>query len=227
MFRYARWPLVLLLCGSAWLAAPAGRANAQMVTSENVRNAIRGGVHFLKDHQSRDGSWPGQPGTTALATLALLTAGEKADSPAVSLGLNQLRQTEANALNNTYAVALQAMAFAAADPKKYELDIAQCVSWLERTQIRPGAFPGRGFRRAISAGTGSWSYSLNQGPVGDNSNSQYALLGLHAGSEAGIPVDREVWALARRYWEECQQNDGGWNYKPARGQSTGSMSCAG
>jgi hypothetical protein len=62
---------------------------------------------------------------------------------------------------------------------------------------------------------------------GDNSNTQYALLGLNAAAEAGIPIHPEVWALARNYWQRCQQADGGWQYRAIRGQSTGSMTCAG
>ena len=29
-----------------------------------------------------------------------------------------------------------------------------------------------------------------------------------------MPVKPEVWALARRYWEQYQHNDGGWGYTP-------------
>ena len=40
-------------------------------------------------------------------------------------------------------------------------------------------------------------YSENKAQPGDNSNTQYALLGLNAASEAGVPVKPEVWALSR------------------------------
>ena len=56
------------------------------VTREEVEQAIRDGVRFLKQQQRADGSWPdvdneAHTGTTSLVTLALLTAGEPADSP--------------------------------------------------------------------------------------------------------------------------------------------------
>src|SRR5262249_52031551 len=53
------------------------------------------------------------------------------------------------------------------------------------------------------------------------------VLGLNAAAEAGIPIPEAVWAAARRYWVNCQQFDGGWQYKPIRGASTHSMTTAG
>ena len=66
---------------------PSGRSGAG-VTREEVERAIRDGVRFLKSQQRDDGSWPdvegdARSGTTSLVTLALLTAGETADSPTI------------------------------------------------------------------------------------------------------------------------------------------------
>jgi hypothetical protein len=230
MLRSARGPVVALVAGSLLLGAPVSLRGAA-VTSADVQRAIRGGIGYLISIQDRNGGWPGQPGTTALVTLALLTAGERANSPAVAKALSNLRGLTPEGQNNTYAVALQTMAYAAADPNAYQVAISHNVNWLEATQIRgaPGGMAGPiQVRRFAGTGAGSWAYP--SGPMaqqGDNSNTQYALLGLLAGSEAGIPVKRDVWASARHYWEQCQQQDGGWNYKPVRGPSTGSMTCAG
>ena len=64
---------------------------------------------------------------------------------------------------------LQTMVFAAAEPERDQLRIANNVSWLERAQIKTGDpvyWPG------------SWTYSDSKhGRPGDNSNTQYALLG--------------------------------------------------
>ena len=62
---------------------------------------------------------------------------------------------------------------------------------------------------------------------GDNSNTQYALLGLNAASEAGVTIRPEVWMLTRTYFELSQNRDGGWGYTPQHKQSTASMTCAG
>jgi hypothetical protein len=68
---------------------------------------------------------------------------------------------------------------------------------------------------------------LKRGKNGDNSNTSFALLGLHAASEVGVPVEPEVWALARAYWERWQKHDGSWAYTPDTPASTASMTCAG
>jgi hypothetical protein len=48
------------------------------------------------------------------------------------------------------------------------------------------------------------------GPAsGDNSNSQYAALGLRACSDSGIRIPKEVFALARKWWVECQHSGDG------------------
>jgi hypothetical protein len=93
------------------------------------------------------------------------------------------------------------------------------VSWLESSQIKAGdSIPW----------PGSWTYSNSKRiQPGDNSNTQYALLGLGAASEAGVPVKPEVWALSRAYWEKYQKRDGSWAYTPDSSASTASMTCAG
>ncbi len=219
------------LSGRLWILAVAivvGLSGAKTagagVTREEVERAIRDGVRYLKQQQRDDGSWAdaeaeAKSGTTSLVTLALVTAGEKPDSPAVRKALELLRRLGPDDLRSTYAIGLQTMVFAAAEPERDQLRIAANVEWLEQAQIRPGDavfWPG------------SWSYSdSKRAKPGDNSNTQYALLGLHAASEAGVPVKPEVWALARAYWERCQKSDGSWAYTPDSPISTASMTCAG
>ncbi|HEV3167847.1 MAG TPA: DUF4159 domain-containing protein [Isosphaeraceae bacterium] len=230
MPRFERTVAIALLIGAV-VAAGSTHARAE-VTREQVEKAIRHGIAFLQERQEKDGSWPGQPGTTALAALALMTAGEPATEPHVAKALKQIGEKSPDQLDSTYAVALQMMAFAAADPARYERKIALGVEWLERAQIRDaramGLNRGQPRRGPVASGLGSWDYKMQHPPMGDNSNSQYAVLGLNAGREAGIRIEPEVIMLARRYWEDCQLADGGWGYKPTRGQpTTGSMTCAG
>jgi hypothetical protein len=224
MFRFARLSLALVtglpLVVSLLDPAPAPAA----VTREEVERAIHDGMDYLKRHQRPDGSWidfdtEAHTGTTSLVTLALLTAGEPVGSDSVSRALDYLRKFGPDQLKSTYAVSLQAMVFAAADPNRDQLKLAANVRWLQEAQIKTDDridWPG------------SWTYSILKTRHGDNSNTQYALLGLNAASEVGIPVKAEVWALSRTYWERYQHNDGGWGYTPeSAAQATGSMSCAG
>jgi hypothetical protein len=215
------WVLAVLAVG--WLAeglapdlAPtAAAAGPAELTREEVEHSIKSGVLFLLKSQRADGTWGKQPGESALVTLALLTAGESPGSEPMQRAIDALRATLRLGINpshETYTRALMTMVFAAADPEKYRDEIAFNAEWLEVAQVR----------------SGSWTYSsrggMNSG--GDNSNTQYALLGLHAASEAGFAVQPAVWLRARRYWETTQNADGSWGYNPG-GNPTGSMTCAG
>jgi hypothetical protein len=194
------------------------------ITREEVEEAIKRGIRYLKETQRADGSWPdadpdAHSGTTSLVTLALLTAGEPVKSPKIALALNHLREFTPEQLKSTYAVALQTMVFAAAQPERDQLKIAANVAWLERAQIKANdrvEWPG------------TWSYTEFKGRPGDNSNTQYALLGLNAAAEAGVPVKAEVWALSRQYFEKYQRHDGSWAYTAdTQSPATASMTCAG
>jgi len=194
------------------------------VTREEVERAIAGGVRYLLKQQRNDGSWPeieddARTGTTSLVTLALLTAGEPVDAPHVQKALEHLRKFDPGQLDSVYAVSLQTMAFAAASPKADIVRIQANVDWLQEAQLKPGDhFPW----------PGSWTYKASKTRHGDNSNSQYALLGLNAAAEVGVKIKPEVWALAREYWQKHQLRDGSWSYTPEGGNgSTASMTCAG
>jgi len=62
---------------------------------------------------------------------------------------------------------------------------------------------------------------MKEGPgEGDNSNSQYAALGLRACFDAGVLLPRETVELARKWWRESQ-NDGGKGRKGKPNVATG------
>ncbi len=193
-------------------AAPPPPAQRNAVTTADVERSIRAGVAFLLKNQRGNGGWGDEAGETALVTLALLTAGESPRSEPMVRALGLIRTAPVNRAHEVYSVALITMALAAADPVKYRDDIARNAEHLEQTQL----------------GNGAWTYNAGygRGAGGDNSNTQYALLGLQAASEAGFAVKPEVWRLARRHWETTQSSNGGWGYTPGQSPS-GSMTCAG
>jgi hypothetical protein len=219
--RFAFFMASLTIVAALFVCAPCQGG----VTREEVERSIRDGVRYLKEQQNKDGSWNEldertRTGVTSLVTLALLTAGEKPSTPEVHRALEFLRKFGPDELGSTYAIGLQTMVYALAEPERDQLRIAANVNWLEQAQIQKGdrvPWPG------------SWSYSDTKRPTpGDNSNTQYALLGLHAASEVGVPVKAQVWVLARQYWESAQKFDGSFTYTPeGRGISTASMTCAG
>lgn len=58
---------------------------------------------------------------------------------------------------------------------------------------------------------------------GDNSNSQYAALGLRACTDAGFEIDPRCVGDALRWWQREQNEEGGWGYAGGRQKGTGSM----
>jgi hypothetical protein len=220
--RLGRWKWTL----AAWLALglapgfvrsapplqPRAAAAAAGVTRDEVEQSIKVAIAYLLKSQQDSGGWGRELGASALVTLALLTAGESPNSEPMQRALSFLKNARYTPGHETYTVSLLTMTYAAADPEKYRDDIARGAEWLEQAQTT----------------TGAWAYgsSGGRGGGGDNSNTQYALLGLNAASEAGFAVRPEVWVRARRHWESTQNFDGSWAYT-ARGNPTGSMTCAG
>jgi hypothetical protein len=192
------------------------------ITAEQVQQAMKRGVLYLKSQQMKpNGNWPERAGfrggLTALCTLALLECGEPVDSPAIQKALSYLRSLDE--LRDTYSVSTQIMALAAAEPRKDLLLIRRRAEWLERAQIPGGD-------RA-----GAWSYFAKH-TGGDNSNSQFAVLGLHEAELAGVEIGEQTWERTLKYWKSCQRPDGAFGYyKDVEGvsttASTGSMTCAG
>ncbi|MGD9127817.1 MAG: DUF4159 domain-containing protein, partial [Planctomycetia bacterium] len=181
------------------------------VKPDDVKRAIERGIGYLKSKQLPNGSWKpfglrDRGGMTSLCTLAMLESGVPVEDPSVKRALNWLR-SQSKDVESTYAVSLMTMVLAKADPKRNLLLIQKNVNRLQTTQ-RPN---------------GSWAYPVGGG---DPSNSQFALLALHAAEQAGAKVDDRVWKKAKLYWESIQNANGSWGYG-TRSPGTGSMTCAG
>ncbi len=221
---YFRARLLRCLLLATILLCSTGSARAE-ITADQVREAMRLGVRYLQSRQSRvSGGWPERPiqpgGLSALCTLAMLECGEPVDSPSMQKALAYLRAIKEPA--STYSSATMIMAFCAAEPEKDRLLIRTYAQWLEQAQITDGPLAG------------SWTYVSAPGrhTRGDNSNSQFALLGLHEAEQIGIEVSDATWQRALECWLSCQRPDGAWGYyKTLDGRmmvaSTGSMTCAG
>lgn len=204
---------LVLVSGTPTAAQPApgmGGQDAELVGQ--VKDSIDRGVRYLKKQQHKEGDWEGivlgdivgqKGGVTSLATLALLNAGLKADDPAVAKALEFLRKL--GTPEKTYVVALQTMVFAEARQKADLPQIERNVEWIQKTAIyQNGKLEG-------------WSYPYKGAP-GDNSNTQYALLGLYAAKTAGVKVDDKLWSDILEYYTRTQKEDpkepraGFWSY---------------
>lgn len=213
---FLRWlPLVMLLA----TVVTAARVAAQDVAPEEVREAIDRGTRYLLKNQNPDGSWGEyalQPtGRTSLVALALLNCGLTPDkSPEIKKTLDWLEKQQPP--RATYAASLQIMVFTLADAKRYKPRITSLALWLEERQIKDGE------------NKGGWSYFDRPGSA-DNSNSQFAVLGLHEAERAGVKIKDQTWQLALNYWtsNNMQRGDGSWSYELDNPGVSGSMTCAG
>ncbi len=159
---------------------------------------------------------PVRLGPTALATLALLNAGLSVQDPCVARALDYLRGIHDPAKPGaTYDSSLLLMALVAARAwHKDRSRIAALAKALEEVQTTRGAERGM------------WSYG-HVAMGGDNSNTQFALLGLHDAALAGVHIKRKTWEMALEHFIRDQNPDGGWGYVTPTHHSTGSMTCSG
>ncbi len=227
--------------------------NRTSTVDRDVPRAIDEGVAWLKSKQLENGSWkycvcgsnPNDgfaPGTTALTLYTLLKCDVPLKDASVQAGFDWLLKEPLP--NHTYTVSLEAMAcgeaiellqpaFRAEKNKAAKLEIAtaidrhakrlrECATWLVEAQTRSN----RGGYES-----GDWGYQKPANRDMDNSNTQFALLGMRASQNAGIPVPEAAWAKSLNHWHADQLKDGGWPYRrapddPNQGH-TRSMSAAG
>lgn len=192
-------------------AAALGPPEDELVVK--VQKAIAKASAFLRAKQTREGHWEGlvlglladqKGGTTALVTLALLNAGDKKTDPHMARALAYLRALPPE---RTYVVGLQTMVLAEVREARDLALIQRNVDWL--------------FKHAIGLKDGKlqgWSYPGSNVP--DNSNTQYALLGLYAAKQAGVSIEDDKWRLIQEYYSSTQKTEsptsGYWSYHNAK-----------
>jgi hypothetical protein len=155
------------------------------------------------------------PGELALLLLTLRHAGEDVRDPLLVDGYRRLR---ACVIEGTYSLATAMLAVEALYTPPAEW--AQLRAGALRAPL-PRAVPAgdlellRGWARALLANTDpaysnaerrAWGYGA--GSRWDNSNTQYALLGLYAGALCGVDVAPGVWASAAAHLLEHAEADG-------------------
>lgn len=219
---------LLLIAGSLLnvIAAPVRAA-----TEEEIDAARKKGMQYLLDSQAADGSWDYKGhvvGITALCAIALIENGIPVDDPAI-------QKAERYILNNyldttsTYDIALAILLLNRVGDRDNKSAIRDLAARLVAGQNTHG---GWGYScpkvRSIYLSGGGERPSPPSGP-GDNSCTQFAVLGLWVASRSGVNIDDTMVQVAYRFVQD-QNEDGGWPYKadPAMPQgSRNSMTFAG
>jgi hypothetical protein len=199
---------------------------AQGVTDEQIGQAIQKGAEFLlsqfDDRQLK--SIRAEPdaheaGLNALCVYALLQSGQaiaderlNARAKLMKGLVDRMREMPIQGHPEVYARALRATALAVYNRPEDRKALRADVTWLLN-----------------ATKTGAYSYGAkSDAGAGDNSNSQYGLLGVWSGAEAGIEVPGSYWAKVQKHWSDCQYASGEWGYGAARsGDGRISMTAAG
>lgn len=216
-----------LATATAWsLALCAAAQSPSTVNDRTVNAAVDRGVEWLKSQRNAAGHWePGEApdardwtGSTSLALLALLNAGESAKTDEMNRSLEWLA---AQSLRGTYVCALRAQVLALANAPKLRKRLEADLAWLISA-----AHPAKSEYR------GAYDYEAYAGGGAryDNSNSQFGVLGAWMATEAGAKAANldSFWKLVEDHWLREQNPDGGWGYqKIGDSRSTGSMTAAG
>jgi VWFA-related protein len=225
------------------LAPRLSRAQGAGPPDEEISAAITRGVDYLKSQQEPAGNWSftfnhdHALGITALAGLALLENGVPADDPAIGRAAEAVRGL-ATRSELTYDLALSILFLARVQqnqPGRNDALIRRLAGRLAGGQGGGGMWtytvpigldeedgpPGAGTRRR---GRPTRRRPAFEGD-GDNSNTQFALLGVWAAGRHGFDANgplEEIDAHFRR----SQRDDGRWGYVPGDGGKD-AMTCAG
>ncbi len=218
--------------GFVLLAALAQAAPADP-PQERVDEAIRKGVAWLRTVPLPAEGKAGRDAEIVL--LAIIHGGATETDPRAQEILKHLLESE---LDQTYNVSLQAMCLEELDRAKYQMRIYQCAQFLvdnmhengrwsygspspfvkQIPSPAPGSTPSKSSVRSFEPASGGKPAVKRKLPVrkmvpgaaggGDNSNSQYAALGLRACHDAGIVIPRDLLEKARKSWLDTQHEAG-------------------
>ena len=226
-----RMPRLLVLVPLLLLLAPAPRAlqaeDAALPTPERIDAAIERGVAWILDEAKPNGTH-GSVGHDALVAFTLHHCGLRADQPgkqakqfARTLRMLQLkghaRARRPDPKAQTYELALELMLMRVRGREEDREAMQRLATQLCKRQAR----------------NGQWWYDGKGAPdidVGDNSNTQFALLALGHAQAAGLEVPAATWRRARMWWITSARPKGGFGYASggsAKSAATGSMTAAG
>jgi hypothetical protein len=226
-------PAFLFLAASspAW-AQKAPPVPVPGVDEVKVQQAIDKGIAFLRTRTSPD-FHNGYRNSDELILWTFLHAGVPESDPKVKQLFDSVLSQP---LDKTYKVALLAMILEETDRIKYQEKIAHCAQFFVDNQCKNGQWnygsPTEFVKdvkvptlpRPVASGGGPGATlakdgkpriqqhvavkRMKEGPdSGDNSNAQYAALGLRACYDAGIMIPEQTILLAVQWWRAAQFPD--------------------
>lgn len=188
-----------------------------------INQAIERGVKGLKGKQAANGGFTGMSshpmGSTAICLLALLKSGVPSDDPAIVKGFKHL---DSLPFKQTYDVALLLMAtearYAPSSAALRQLKVKERQKALADAAKRISKADKERMAAAVrwlikGADKAKWWYP-HEGPqyqgrsYSDNSNTQYAVLGLYAAERSGIKTPTSLWLEILDQFLKTQEANG-------------------
>jgi VWFA-related protein len=235
------------------LVSPASvSAQPPAPTDQEIARSIARGVEFLKSAQSSEGQWDElaqmnhRLGMTALAGLAVLENGVAADDSSIGRARDVVEALSRRS-DQTYDLALAILFLARAQQGRrgaadsliqslaqrlaagdqegmwtYQVPLEEAID-NQSTRARAGR-EKRGRERERPRRKPARRFAMFAAP-GDNSNTQFALLGLWAAGRHGFDPDAALEAIDEHF-RSSQLDDGRWGYRLGMGGAD-AMTCAG
>jgi len=210
-------------------ATTAAAPNAE--AADPVEVAIRKGVAYLYKTQ-KGGNWEQSPrrtgdeiasvtgaqwgGLTAMATYALLAAGESPQNPQVAKAIAWLDKAE---VVGTYAMAMKLQIW----------NYIERPTEAQKQVIRKDATLLLGAVNTDRVTLGTYRYWLDptKNDGFDNSCSNYGVLGMWAAAQQNLEVPTKFWEVVDAAWRKNQGKDGGWAYQKPEADRPTSISMTG
>jgi hypothetical protein len=198
--------------------------------NDPVEVAIKKAVAYLYKTQKGD-NWEAVPrrmgdtgykvdeaqwgGLTAMATYALLAAGESPQNPQVAKAIAFLDRAE---VVGTYAMGMKLQIWNYIErPSAPQKDVLRKDATLLLTAVKTNP---------SNAGLYHYWVDPTKGDY-DQSCSNYGVLGMWAAAQQNLEVPTKYWELVDKAWRKAQQKDGGWMYHAGGGDHPTSLSMTG
>ncbi|MBS0262705.1 MAG: terpene cyclase/mutase family protein [Planctomycetes bacterium] len=224
----ARFFICVGLCGLLGFTAEWGSAVARAQDTEPITAARNRAIAYLKEQQNSDGSWSFKDhdiGITALCTIALIENGVPLSDPTLLKGYEYVRKN-ANKQKNTYDLSLVVVLLSRFGDRRDKPDIKKYAARLMAGQMDSGGWhytcPGAELDHEKVLKDVSLGPKPKEG-YGDNSCTQFAVLGLWVASRAGVNIDKTLQRVAQRFGKS-QTADGGWAYVAKTGDQVNGAS---
>lgn len=173
------------------------------------------------EYDVEGGQWGG---LTAIATYALLAAGESPQDPRIRTAVEWLKKAD---IKGVYALGMRLQVWNFL-PKN------EARGFIEHdAKLLLLALKGKGDQKGNGDQKGFFDYLVTPSGRYDHSVSQYGVLGMWAAAEAEQPfeVPEKFWELVEQAWLRDQDKKGGWSYvkgaNSLQNPSTMSMTAAG